>query len=93
MPRPKGSKNKKSIVAVENIDERIERITAEIQELADAIKAKKAELKQLNKAKEAEAERVAAQEAEERKASIFAAIEASGKSMEEVLSLLGSHQE
>ncbi len=44
MPRPKGSKNK----PVLTIDERIARVTVEIESLQEQIKEKKAELKQLN---------------------------------------------
>ena len=93
MPRPKGSKNKRieeavEIISVETYEERIAAASKEIEELSDALKAKKAELKALVKAK-ADAEKVAAaKKAEEDKAAILAAIEASGKSVDEILSLL-----
>ncbi len=54
MPRPKGSKNKKTATqsvaapvaeAVETIEEKINSINAEIAALNDQLKAKKAELK------------------------------------------------
>ncbi len=87
MPRPKGSKNKKTTV-VENIDEKIEMVSAEIEQLAASLKTKKAELKDLMKTKEAQMKEAAEKKAEEDKAIILAAIEASGKSVEEILNLL-----
>ena len=91
MPRPKGSKNKKAfeqIESIETIDERIASAEADIASLTEELKAKKAELKQYQKMRE-EAERVAAEKkAEEDKAAILAAVEASGKSVEEILELL-----
>ena len=56
MPRPKGSKNKKTAViieTVESIDERIATTEAAISALTEELKAKKAELKELTKAKAA----------------------------------------
>ena len=95
MPRPKGSKNKKSPVivdTVENIDERITTVESAIDELTEELKAKKAELKELTKAK-AEAERLAAEKkAEEDKARLMEAIAASGKSVEEIITLLNGQQ-
>ena len=44
MPRPKGSKNKAKII-VENVDEKIVAVEAEIVEMTASLKAKKAELK------------------------------------------------
>lgn len=94
MPRPKGSKNKKPTIStevienVESIDERIATAEAAIATLTDDLKSKKAELKQLLKRK-AEAEAVAAKKkAEEDKAAILASVEASGKSIDEILELL-----
>ena len=87
MPRPKGSKKKKTTV-VENIDEKIEMVSAEIEQLAASLKTKKAELKDLMKTKEAQMKEAAEKKAEEDKAIILAAIEASGKSVEEILNLL-----
>ena len=91
MPRPKGSKNKKAfeqMESIENIDERIAATEAAIASLTEELKAKKAELKQYQKMRK-EAERVAAEKkAEEDKAAILAAVEASGKSVEEILELL-----
>lgn len=87
MPRPKGSKNKAKIV-VENVDEKIVAMEAEIVEITANLKAKKAELKQLRKAK-IEADKAAAEiKAEEEKAKLLEAIQQSGKSLEEVLELL-----
>ena len=92
MPRPKGSKNKKIateiIETVESIDERIAAAEAAIATLTDDLKSKKAELKQLVKLK-AEAERVAAEKkAAEDKEKLLAAVEKSGKSIDEILELL-----
>ena len=91
MPRPKGSKNKKAfeqMESIENIDERIAATEAAIASLTEELKAKKAELKRYQKMKE-EAERIAAEKkAEEDRATILAAVEASGKSVEEILELL-----
>ena len=91
MPRPKGSKNKKkAVVVVENVDERIAAAEAEIASLTEQLKAKKAELKDLNKAK-AEADRLAAQQkAEAEQAKLLEAVAASGKSIDEIISLLNS---
>ena len=60
MPRPKGSKNKKTVSIQENVEEKIAAVEAEIAELGTQLKAKKAELKQLVKAK-AESDRIAAE--------------------------------
>ena len=91
MPRPKGSKNKKTfekMESIETIDERIAAAETAIASLSEELKAKKAELKRYQKMKE-EAERIAAEKkAEEDKAAILAAVEASGKSVEEILELL-----
>ena len=91
MPRPKGSKNKKAfeqMESIENIDERIAATEAAIASLTEELKAKKAELKRYQKMRE-EAERIAAEKkAEEDRDAILAAVEASGKSVEEILELL-----
>ena len=93
MPRPKGSKNKKTAVvidAVENFDESIAAAEAAIAALTEELKAKKAELKKLTKAKE-KADRVAAEKkAEEDRTKLIEAIAASGKSIDEVLGFLNS---
>ncbi len=93
MPRPKGSKNKKAITTevietVESIESRIAAAEAAIETLTADLKAKKAELKELIKLK-AEAEKLAAEKkAEEDKKAILAAVEKSGKSIDEILELL-----
>ena len=91
MPRPKGSKNKKTfeqMESIEVIDERIAYAETAIASLTEELKAKKAELKRYQKMKE-DAERIAAEKkAEEEKAAILAAVEASGKSLDEILELL-----
>jgi hypothetical protein len=93
MPRPKGSKNKKTLAAVSaqaatEIDSRIAAVEAEIEELSEKLKVRKAELKTLAKEKAKADAAAAAKKAEEDKAAILAAVEASGKTMEEILALL-----
>lgn len=73
MPRTKGSKNK----VVLSVDERIAAVTAEIESLQEQVKEKKAELKQLKAEKE-----------EEDRKRLFAAVAASGKSIDEVIALI-----
>ena len=91
MPRPKGSKNKKAfeqMESIEVIDERIATTEDAIASLTEGLKAKKAELKRYQKMRE-DAERIAAEKkAEEDRTAILAAVEASGKSLEEILELL-----
>ena len=93
MPRPKGSKNKKNtatvtLESVESIDEKIAATEATIASLTEELKARKAELKQLQKEKiEAEAA-AAAKKAEEDKAKLLEAIEASGKTVDEIIALI-----
>ena len=95
MPRPKGSKNRKTAVVidtVENIDEKIAAVEAAIAEFTESLKAKKAELKELTKVK-VEAERLAAEKkAEEEKAKLMDAIAASGKSVDEIIQMLNGEQ-
>ena len=89
IPRPKGSKNKKTVCIQENVEDKIAAVEAEIAELGTQLKAKKAELKQLVKAK-AESDRIAAErKVEEDKKAILDAVEKSGKSLEEILEMLG----
>ena len=91
MARPKGSKNKSRLI-IENVDEKIVAVEAEITELDAALKAKKAELKNLKKAKlqseKAAAKAAAEKKAEEDKAKVLEAIAQSGKSVDEILDLL-----
>jgi len=95
MPRPKGSKNKKTTIVIEaeilaNIDEKIAAAEAAIAELTESLKAKKAELKELTKAK-AEAEKLAAEKkAEEEKAKLLEAVAASGKSIDEIIEMINN---
>lgn len=87
MPRPKRSRNKPSLPA--NIDEQIASVNAEIENLTASLKQRKAELKRLMKDK-VEADRIAAEKkAEEDKAKILAAVEASGRTVDEILEMLG----
>ena len=95
MPRPKGSKNRvkkaetvNKVQAPEEIGKKIDEITAEIDKLGEEIKTKKAELKNLMKVKADMEKAAAAKKAEENKAKIMAAVEASGKSVDEILALL-----
>ena len=90
MPRPKGSKNKKSAApAVEDIDQKIAAAEAEIEELGAQLKAKKAELKALVKEKEAALAAAAEKKAEEEKAKLLDALAKSGKSIDEIIEFLG----
>lgn len=95
MPRPKGSKNRvkkaetvNKVQAPEEIGKKIEEISAEIDKLGEEIKTKKAELKNLMKIKADMEKAAAVKKAEENKAKIMAAVEASGKSVDEILALL-----
>ncbi len=87
MPRPKGSKNKKTII-LKNADEMITAVEAEISSLNEQVKAKRVELKKLVKAKAEADKAAAAKKAEEDKARLLEAVAASGKSIEEILELL-----
>ena len=78
MPRPKGSKNKSVLM----IDERIAQVTAEIESLQEQIKEKKDELKQLNDEK-----------AKEDQKRLMAAVMASGKTVDEIIALIGKAEE
>ena len=92
MPRKKGSKNRAKVVdtvSVASIEEKIAVVEAEIAAINDSLKTKKAELKALTKEKVKAEEAEALKKAEEDKKAILAAIEASGKSVEEILELLG----
>ena len=93
MPRTKGSKNKKSernisVVSLDEVNEKIAAVENEIEELGKQLKEKKAELKALQKSKDSAEKAAAEKQAEENKAAIWAAVEASGKSVEEILGLL-----
>ena len=87
MPRPKGSRNKKTLL-VENVDERIVAVEGEIARLAAELKAKKTELRALAKAKLTADKAAAARKAEEDRKAILSAAEASGKTLEEILAFL-----
>lgn len=94
MPRPKGSKNRKTSVntemelTLENICERIAEVEENIEMLANELKSKKAELKELTKLKERAEAAVAAKKAEEDKEAILAAVAASGKTAEEIIEMI-----
>ena len=86
MPRPKGSKNQAK--PIENVDEKIAAVEAEIADLQASLKAKKAELRKLAVLK-AKADKVAAaKQAEEDRKKLLEAIEKSGKSIDEVMEFL-----
>ena len=96
MPRPKGSKNKKTAatntmeinISIDSLDEQIKATEAEIESMTAALKDKKAELKALIKAKE-KAEKIAAEKkAEEDKARLLEAVASSGKSIDEIVEML-----
>ena len=91
MPRPKGSKNKKSAAPVLDlaaIEEKMAAVEAEITSLSEQLKNRKDELKGLIKEKEAAIAATAAKKAEEDKQAILDAVAKSGKSIEEILELL-----
>ena len=88
MPRPKGSKNKKVTAIVENVDEKIAALETDIEKMTAELKTKKAELKQLAKAKVEAEKAAAARKAEEDKQKLLAAVEQSGKSIDEILEML-----
>ena len=93
MPRPKGSKNKKTatteiVETIESIDERIAEAEKAIETLTADLKAKKAELKELTKLKEQAEAAAAAKKAEEDKAKLLEAVAASGKSVDEIIEML-----
>ena len=86
MPRPKGSKNKAK--TIENVDEKIAAVEAEIEKLNAELKAKRIELRKLKIAQKQADKVAAAIKAEQDKAKILEAIEKSGKSPEEIMQLL-----
>ena len=95
MPRPKGSKNrvkkseiKDKILAPKDLEKMIIKLTDEVRKLEEETKAKKAELKKLMLIKTDMEKNAERKKAEENKARIMAAIEASGKSVEEILDML-----
>ena len=95
MPRPKGSKNrvkkseiKDKILAPKDLEKMIIKLTDEVRKLEEETKAKKAELKKLMLIKTDMEKNADRKKAEENKARIMAAIEASGKSVEEILDML-----
>ena len=96
MPRPKGSKNKKTAatntmeinISIESLDEQIKTTEAEIESMTAALKDKKTELKALIKSKD-QAEKIAAEKkAEEEKARLLEAVAASGKSIDEIIDMI-----
>lgn len=74
MPRPKGSKNKSAVLP---LAERIDAVSAEIDTLQEKLKDKKSELKLLK-----------SQQAQEEQQKLLEAVNASGMSIAEVISLL-----
>ena len=96
MPRPKGSKNKKTAatntmeinISIESLDEQIKATEAEIESMTASLKDKKAELKALLKKKDKAEKAAAEQKAEEDKIRILDAVAASGKSIDEILEML-----
>lgn len=77
MARPKGSKNRTTTISM---DEQIISITADISSLSEKLKTKKAELRKLQKNK-----------ANADKTRLLDAIASSGKSYDEIVSLLATH--
>ena len=96
MPRPKGSKNKKTAatntmeinISIESLDEQIKTTEAEIESMTASLKDKKAELKALLKKKDKAEKAAAEKKAEEEKARLLEAVAASGKSIDEILEML-----
>ena len=90
MPRPKGSKNRKSITldSAEVIEEKIAAAEASIDQLSADLKARKSELKDLLKEREAALKAAAEKKAAEDQAAILAALEKSGKTVQEILDFL-----
>ena len=86
MLSPKGSKNQAK--PIENVDEKIAAVEAEIADLQERKKEKKAELRKLNKVKEKADKIAAAKQAEEDRKKLLEAIEKSGKSIDEVMEFL-----
>ncbi len=88
MPRPKGSKNRKTRI-IEDVDAKIAAAQAEIARLSAELKARKTELRALNRAKQNADKAAAERRAEEDRKAILAAAERSGKTVDEILGLLG----
>ena len=88
MPRPKGSKNRKTLIAAENVEEKITALQSEIAKLTTELRAKKAELKRLVKVRLEAEKAAAARKSEEDKKRLLEAVKRSGKSIEEILDLL-----
>ena len=88
MPRPKGSKNRKTRI-IEDVDAKIAAAQAEIARLNAELKARKTELRALNRAKQNADKAAAERRAEEDRKAILAAAERSGKTVDEILGLLG----
>ncbi|MBR3309727.1 MAG: hypothetical protein IKG00_07545 [Lachnospiraceae bacterium] len=88
-PSPrKRIKKAKELLTVEGIDNQIAELEAEIKDLNEKLKEKKVALKALQKSKTVAEKAAAKKKAEEDKATILAAVEASGKSVDEVLEFL-----
>ena len=90
MPRPKGSKNKKttSIPSLAAIQEQIETVAGEIESITAEIKTKKAFLKQLQKDLAVAKEMAEMKKAEEEMAAILKAVKESDKSVDEIIEFL-----
>lgn len=92
MARPKGSKNKKTImntaVTIQEVGEKIAAIEEEISSLNEKLKERKTWLKNLTKQKAAMEKEAEKRKAEEDKAKLLDAVKKSGKSVEEIIELL-----
>ena len=88
MPRPKGTKKRKTRI-IEDVDAKIAAAQAEITRLNAELKARKTELRALNRAKQNADKAAAERRAEEDRKAILAAAERSGKTVDEILGLLG----
>ena len=87
MPRPKGSRNRAKTL-VENVDEKLADTDREISRLNAALKTARAERRALVRAKQNADALAAARKAEADQRALLAAVEASGKSIDEVLAML-----
>ena len=91
MPRPKGSKNKKTLaaaVSVETIDECILSAEREIAALGEQLRHKRAERRALLKTRQEKLRLAEEQKSAQEKQAVLDAMEKSGRSTEEILAFL-----
>ena len=89
MPRPKGSKNKKATeLDLEVINAKISSLSEEISELSSSLAAKKKQLTSLKRDRTKAEQFAEVKKENEERNKLMHAIEASGKSVDEVLAML-----